>query len=932
MSNSNPSTPVSKASNTASSSSSSKKENFVHSLSGASGLAVNLFDILKKKHLNTSSSSSSSSAPPASSSTISAQQANSSNHAASLLSNLAISFHKSLSKSHEADKDDHAKIILKDDEIIKEEESEEKKNESSLLTIEREESENSLSDLSLNASLSLSQSKSAHSNSKTPSIKQSSSFYEPNASAPNTTANSNTASTSKLVSSASLHKITSLFDDILKSDLANHVVDTASLEAQQLRKRFLTKKKSIDESVRSKLSLNKERDSTPAETPTEIAQEIGIQSEEGEEINLQKAQVVKSMPDEHPNEPIVTLEEVKTEQSQLVDQSQQQQQKNDLDLRETLDPGLPETSTDSNIDQNLPILTSTKSTNKPPHKGFFGCYYLIGLFFILPFAILLPFKFSLWILTFLLVFLCGILFSVLVFYLMLKLDFLKHVLRMFQGKSEIEGQESTAQLKSLLVSDVNYKENKNFDGIYKGWMNELSEKYEPENFYLNKTRSVYLNLDGCMLRLQTTHVRVPKRVCSATEQIPVCSFNEQRMYDLSNCDVSLLPQGLVRKRYWSKKYPVCLRGVKLLSTKIATASNINSNEEQEKEENGQLDRSTLILFARTDREKEEWFRLFKKSSCRRLLDSNHYLKQNKSFVRSPTTNSIQLSTNTSTLRLSKSPSIDSSLSYDTTNEKLVLKIAEESQSNKANKNDDFARNQVAYNSMDQSSTTSSHNNNEVSTQTESSLFHDSSLAFMNTFLIRIFADFFTQKQWINLIQNKIQNKLKKINVPYFMEELQITGLDLGSVIPLIKHASDPWYDEKGLWVHLDLDYSGGLQLSLATKLNLMKLKSTTATPNGKNAPKFSYNKSANSDEEASIAIIHNEESIVQQQEQSNAIHDHQEKKETKRKRNLAIYDSNEEDSPESSGDEYVHTGFNDEENKLIETYAVVLIFFYFYLY
>ena len=32
----------------------------------------------------------------------------------------------------------------------------------------------------------------------------------------------------------------------------------------------------------------------------------------------------------------------------------------------------------------------------------------------------------------------------------------------------------------------------------------------------------------------------------------------------------------------------------------------------------QLDNTTLILFARTDREKEEWFKLFKKSSAKNL--------------------------------------------------------------------------------------------------------------------------------------------------------------------------------------------------------------------------------------------------------------------------------------------------------------------------
>jgi hypothetical protein len=57
-----------------------------------------------------------------------------------------------------------------------------------------------------------------------------------------------------------------------------------------------------------------------------------------------------------------------------------------------------------------------------------------------------------------------------------------------------------------------------------------------------------------------------------------------------------------------------------------------------------------------------------------------------------------------------------------------------------------------------------------------------------------------------------------------MEGLNIISLDLGSVVPLIKQASEPWYDDKGLWVHLDLDYSGGVQILISTKLNLMKLK------------------------------------------------------------------------------------------------------------
>lgn len=78
----------------------------------------------------------------------------------------------------------------------------------------------------------------------------------------------------------------------------------------------------------------------------------------------------------------------------------------------------------------------------------------------------------------------------------------------------------------------------------------------------------------------------------------------------------------------------------------------------------------------------------------------------------------------------------------------------------------------------------------------------------------------------------MQNKLNTIKLPYFMEGLNIINLDLGSVVPLIKQASEPWYDEKGLWVHLDLDYSGGVQILISTKLNLMKLKANSSSDKG----------------------------------------------------------------------------------------------------
>jgi hypothetical protein len=124
----------------------------------------------------------------------------------------------------------------------------------------------------------------------------------------------------------------------------------------------------------------------------------------------------------------------------------------------------------------------------------------------------------------------GVLLCIGCFFLAYKLQFIK--IDMNFSKSYVPTIEENANsIESLIVPTPYFKENKNFDGVYKGWMNELREVYEPDKYFLNKTRSVYANLDGTMLRLQTTSTRVPKRaVCG--ESIGSVSFNELRIYDL----------------------------------------------------------------------------------------------------------------------------------------------------------------------------------------------------------------------------------------------------------------------------------------------------------------------------------------------------------------------------------------------------------------
>ncbi len=97
-------------------------------------------------------------------------------------------------------------------------------------------------------------------------------------------------------------------------------------------------------------------------------------------------------------------------------------------------------------------------------------------------------------------------------------------------------------------------------------MNEL-QKYNPDDYHINLTVSVYVTLDGTNLRLQRPKVNVPKRAMW-DEPTHNPTFIHQRHYDLKGSRVFLEPAGLVRKRLWSKKYPIC----------IAFSNNAHSNE------------------------------------------------------------------------------------------------------------------------------------------------------------------------------------------------------------------------------------------------------------------------------------------------------------------------------------------------------------------
>uniref|UniRef100_A0A1I8MVA3 Uncharacterized protein n=1 Tax=Musca domestica TaxID=7370 RepID=A0A1I8MVA3_MUSDO len=81
------------------------------------------------------------------------------------------------------------------------------------------------------------------------------------------------------------------------------------------------------------------------------------------------------------------------------------------------------------------------------------------------------------------------------------------------------------------------------------------------------------------------------------------------------------------------------------------------------------------------------------------------------------------------------------------------------------------------------------------------------------------------------LQEILQKKLHSIKLPSFMEDVVIKNIDLGDKPPLMHRASQPLLDERGLWLDMDITYEGLCQITVTTKLNLLRLKRPARSSN-----------------------------------------------------------------------------------------------------
>lgn len=75
--------------------------------------------------------------------------------------------------------------------------------------------------------------------------------------------------------------------------------------------------------------------------------------------------------------------------------------------------------------------------------------------------------------------------------------------------------------------------------FFQGWMNEISS-YDPEMYHATMTHSVFVRLEGSVIRLSKPNHNVARRATHNEPKADV-TYISQKIYDLSNSRVGLIP-------------------------------------------------------------------------------------------------------------------------------------------------------------------------------------------------------------------------------------------------------------------------------------------------------------------------------------------------------------------------------------------------------
>lgn len=396
---------------------------------------------------------------------------------------------------------------------------------------------------------------------------------------------------------------------------------------------------------------------------------------------------------------------------------------------------------------------------------------------------------------------------------------------------------------------------------YKGWMVEFLGDYELRNKAEVKLKLLYVKFEGGILYLCK-----PKNshdADSSTEPTII----QQRVYNLNQSKTLtariLFPRTVrnLQKWIWSKKYPI----------KLDFDLDFDEDTKQCLDEPKVV---SLTLFAKTCREKEEWFRRFKLlvearmnrnprfsfqsdltspkdglgdysneasdqtlGSCSNLdtistSQSTHLLSEPQHELQTGSTLDNKMAQEESKLSRTRSCEVINQSDQYSSEINRYANIQADFQFQEPNYDDDSTLTKATAEKFSQAidmmnffeSRPNLDYNEYIERIIRSCLDASSTSDWFNALTGRIFFDVFSQKYWSVWFKRKIQRKLYRIRLPYFMETLTLTKIDLGTNAPQFLKVVSHSFDSFGLSIDFDMAYSGGLTMTFATKLDLLKIK------------------------------------------------------------------------------------------------------------
>ncbi|VEN41332.1 unnamed protein product [Callosobruchus maculatus] len=369
---------------------------------------------------------------------------------------------------------------------------------------------------------------------------------------------------------------------------------------------------------------------------------------------------------------------------------------------------------------------------------------------------------------------------------------------------------------------------------YEGWVNEYPERYDPASYHISKTQSVWVRLQGNLLRLShAKNHKVSKRAMwnEPTQQQPT-AFTHHRIYNMIGAKITLLPVGLAKKRHWSKKYPICITLAKdQLYFDNLVAKSDTDKEKCDCKENKEKDKEKLLSVSPKERKSFGRFRRKDYSTLAqrfsKLTEDEDIDLDSDSRASTPSADVSDIAEfppipDEETTNQNKSPNIDS------LNEEWSLCSPTKEPSRKSPKHSKASGGKTEQHQQDGAREATPEERNQQQQQqdpsTDASETTDQHVLWLNALIGRVLFDCMRDDAFILRVKERVQRKLSTIKLPNFIEELLVSELSLGRTSPVIGKTGKPLVDERGVWIELDVAYEGDVRLTLQTKLNLMRLK------------------------------------------------------------------------------------------------------------